>query len=219
MDRHALLADIADRIPLLKNGNATLVAIDGRDGSGKTVFANELAQVCKHRCKRKVLRISIDDFHHPKSIRYRLGPKSPQGFWEDSYDYDRFRRFVIQPLGANGSGQYKPRSHDLETDEVLEDEPWLTAPSSSIVIVDGLFLHRQELISAWSMSVFLDVSPEVCAERMMLRDGKAPNLVPEDRYFGGLQFYTESCHPKDKASIVVDNSVFTSPLLVKTPFQ
>lgn len=219
MDRSTLLSDIADQIHQSKNGNATLVAIDGRDGSGKTVFANELAQACKQRCKRNVIRISIDDFHHPKSIRYRLGPKSPQGFWEDSYDYHRFHKFVTQPLGANGSGQYKPRSHDLETDKVLDDEPWATAPLSSIVIVDGLFLHRHELVDAWDMSIFLDVSPEVCAERMMLRDGDAPKLVPEDRYFGGLLLYTESCHPKDRASIVVDNSVFASPLVVKKPFQ
>lgn len=219
MARAALLAEIADRIPQSQNGNATLVAIDGRDGSGKTVFANELAQACKQTCKRSVIRISIDDFHHPKSIRYRLGPKSPQGFWEDSYDYDRFRQFVTQPLGPSGSGQYKPRSHDLETDEVLDDEPWLTAPSSSIVIVDGLFLHRKELVDAWVLSVFLDASPEVCAERMMLRDGNAPKLVPEDRYFGGLLLYTESCQPKDKASIIVDNSVFASPLLVRAALQ
>lgn len=207
LPRDDALACLAAQIPIAPpNGDCTLVAIDGRDGAGKTTFADELAAKCRQVKSRNVIRISIDDFHNPRDIRYRRGPKSPEGFWLDSYDYERFRTDVLHPLGPGGSRRYQDRSHDLASDEIIPFEPRLDAPPSSVVIIDGIFLHREELAGAWAMSIFLDVSAEICAQRMAVRDGGAPALVPEDRYFGGQKMYLESSTPHSKATFVVDNS-------------
>ncbi|KAF5620261.1 AAA domain protein [Fusarium sp. NRRL 52700] len=145
-----LLAHLASKIPP-SNGDCVLVGIDGRDGAGKTTFANDLATRCRHVLHpRQIIRISIDDFHNVRETRYHRGSTSPEGFFLDSYDYELFHRLVLEPLGPNGSRRYKTRSHDLTTDRVVaEDEPVCEAPRGSIVIIDGMFLHRPELAGAW----------------------------------------------------------------------
>ncbi len=190
-----------------------LVAVDGPDGAGKTCFADELAATVD-RHGRPVLRVSADDFHHVQEIRYRRGRDSPVGFWLDSYDYDRFIADVLAPLGPGGGGRYRPFAHDVETDAVL-DPPWRAAPPGSVVIVDGLFLHRDELVGYWDFSVFLDVPFEVTAERMRVRDGPSPAPRPTgiNRYVDGQQIYYRECSPHTRATLVVDNTDIDRPML------
>jgi uridine kinase len=213
MQRDQLLAHLAAKIPQSTN-DCILVAVDGRDGAGKTVFADDLAETCRRTIAPQIIRISLDDFHNTRDERYRLGPKSPEGFFHDSYDYQRFKRGVLEPLGPGGSRRYRERSHDLATDRILDDEPEREAKPGAVVIVDGMFLHRPELVEAWTMSIYLHVSAEICAQRMLLRDGSAPDLVPTDRYFGGQMMYLEACRPVDRAHFVVDNSRLDVAVLV-----
>lgn len=83
--RRALLEGIAARVPK-RAPDGVRVGIDGVDGVGKTVFADHLAAILR-TAGRPVVRVSADDFHHPREVRYRRGRTSPKGFWLDSYDY------------------------------------------------------------------------------------------------------------------------------------
>jgi len=60
---------------------------------------------------------------------------------------------VLEPFGPGGSRRYQHASHDLATDRKL-DPPLKSAPPPAVVVVDGLFLHRDELAGVWDMSVF-----------------------------------------------------------------
>ncbi len=88
--RHRLLAAAAERVSVSTRG-AVRVAIDGVDGSGKTVFADDLTGVLR-AAGRTVVRVSVDDFHQPRALRHHRGRDSPVGFWLDSYDYSVLRR-------------------------------------------------------------------------------------------------------------------------------
>lgn len=197
---------VAARIAALVSTECLRVAIDGVDGSGKTTFADRLASVVR-RLGHPVVRVSVDDFHNVRAVRHRLGRDSPEGFWADSYDYDRFRRDVLGPFAPGGSRRYRPAAHDVETDALL-DVPARTAAPGSVLLVDGLFLHRDELAGCWDLSVFLDVPFTVTAARMAVRDGSHPD--PEHpsmrRYVEGQRIYFRTCSPRERASIVIDNS-------------
>jgi hypothetical protein len=142
--RAQLMLDLAARIPVPSPTRPVRVAVDGVDGSGKTTFAAELARSLRSH-GRPVVQVSADSFHHPRAVRHRRGRDSAEGFWLDSYDYAAFISAVLLPFAPGGSRRYRTGSHDLDTDHAL-DLPWRRAPVDAVLVVDGLFLHRDELV-------------------------------------------------------------------------
>ena len=212
--RAQVLRRVADAVPPAACAPVR-VAVDGVDGAGKSVFADQLAEVLR-AAGWLVVRASVDDFHRPRVERYRRGRASPTGFWLDSFDYDRLRSDLLDPLGPGGSRRYRTAVHDLVTDRVL-DEPWQVANVGAVLVLDGLFLHRDELCDCWDLSVFLDVPFSVTAERMAARDGTDAN--PEHpsmrRYVRAQQIYFDTCRPAQQASLVIDNSDWDHPVVIR----
>ncbi|WP_433358425.1 uridine kinase [Micromonospora saelicesensis] len=213
--REQLLDDVADMVPTFPAPQCVRVAVDGVDGVGKSTFAGELAALLSDR-GRHVVYVSADDFHHRRGVRHRRGRDSPEGFWLDSYDYEALVHNVLGPFGLGGSRRYRPAAHDLRTDEVL-DLAWRTAAPGTVLIVDGLFLHRDELVEFWDFSVLLDAPFAVTVARMARRDGSHPD--PEHpslgRYVGGQRLYFAACAPHERADVVIDNQDVTRPVLAK----
>ncbi|TCO34609.1 uridine kinase [Kribbella steppae] len=212
--RLEVLRQVAELVPGAVGENCVRVGVDGVDGSGKTVFADELAAVLRS-LGRYVVRVSVDDFHNVRSTRYRRGRLSPDGFWLDSFNYDRLRADVLTPRGPGGSRRYRPAAHDLTSDQVL-DPPYEVAPPSTVLVADGLFFHRDELSDAWEFSIFLDVPFEVTAARMATRDGTSPdpNHPTMQRYVGAQQLYFNACTPHQRATILIDNTTLEAPHLI-----
>jgi uridine kinase len=210
-ERDAVLRRVAEAVP--RSTAPVLVAVDGVDGAGKSVFAGHLAARLRD-AGRTVVHASVDDFHRPRAERYRRGRDSPAGFWLDSFDYDRLRSDLLDPLSRAGSRRYRTAVHDLVTDQRL-DEPWQTAADGTVLVLDGLFLHRDELAGYWDLSVFLDVPFAVTARRMAARDGTSadPDHPTMRRYVGAQQLYFESCRPAQRASIVIDNTDWDRPVI------
>ena len=190
-----------------------LLAVDGVDGSGKTIFAAKLAAQIRDR---PVIVIHADDFLNPSHVRHAKGRASPEGFWNDTYNYAALHDRVLAPLGPQGDGCYVPASYDPATDRTVPVEACL-APLNALVLVEGMFLHRDELASRWDSSVFLDVPFTETAARMAIRNGSNPD--PDhptmDRYMGGQRLYFEAARPWERATFVVDNSDVASPRIIR----
>lgn len=206
---------MADRVPRAHRHGRVLVAVDGVDGAGKSTFADELGEVLRGR-GRQVVRASVDGFHAPRAVRYRRGRYSPDGFWLDAFDLVRLRSDLLEPFGPGGSGRYRTASHDLATDEPL-DLPWQQAPAGAVLVLDGLFLHRDELRGWWDLSVYLDVPFPVSTARLAARDGTPadpghPQLL---RYVQAQQLYGAHCRPWLRAGVVVDNTDLDDPRLLR----
>ncbi len=208
--RLRLLEELAGRVPVSVE-DCVRVGIDGVDGAGKTVFADDLADVLR-TAGRDVVRISIDDFHQTRALRHQRGRESALGFWLDSYDYLALRERVLGPLGPGGSRVYQVASHDLESDQLIEP-PAQLAPPGAVLLLDGLFLHRDELAGVWGLSVFLDVPFAVSVARLAARDGgeSDPGHPSLARYVGGQQLYFAACRPWERADVVVDATDLDAP--------
>ena len=192
----------------------TRVAIDGVDGAGKTVFADELAAVLRAR-GREVIRASVDAFHHRRAVRYRLGRDSPEGFFRDSYNYPLLKARLLDPLSPAGSGRYRTAAFDHRSDcEVAAPEQ--QAAPGSILLFDGIFLHRPELLAYWDYSVFLRVPFGVSIPRGAQRGEGAPDPLAASnrRYLEGQQRYLRSCTPEAHAGVVIDNTLLERPRIV-----
>ena len=85
-----------------------------------------------------------------------------------------------------------------------------TAPANAILLFDGVFLLRPELIALWDFTVFVAVPFAETRRRAAARD-----LTPFGnrellhryavRYVPGLQLYFRLAQPLAKASAVLDN--------------
>lgn len=183
----------------------TLVAIDGVDGSGKTTFAAQLAAPYSELGRRAHI-VHMDDFLNPRATRYRLGRDSPEGFFRDTYDLPAFTGQVLEPLRRSGPTHIVCRAFDYRTDQPVHDEPTAVGVAD-VVLVEGMFLHRDELAGAWDMSIFLDVPFAVSVARMAARDGTSPNPNDESvrRYVEGQRIYLAACDPAQKATYLVAN--------------
>lgn len=211
--RATVLAALAARVPQ-PAGRPVLVGVDGVDGAGKTVLADELAAVLRAG-GRTVVRASVDGFHRPRAERYARGRSSPEGFYLDSYDYDVLRRELLEPFAAGGSRRYRTAVRDVTTDRAL-DRAAATAPDDAALVVDGIFLHRPELAPWWDLSVFLSVPFAVTYARMAVRDGcpADPGDPANTRYLEGQRLYLRSVDPARRATVVVDNTDPAAPVLV-----
>lgn len=204
-----VLNSIAARILELSRPRL-IVAVDGVDGAGKTMFADRLAVVLR-LAGAHIVRASVDGFHNPHSVRYAKGQASPEGFFRDSFDYDAFDRLLLSPF-KQGASEVRTASFDHRINEPITDAV-VEVPVMSILLVDGIFLHRDELSDFWSLSVFLDVPFDVSFARMSIRDRRPadPASKSNRRYFEGQQLYLRRCEPHRRATLVVDNSDFDRP--------
>ena len=218
--RTAILAELAAYILAQTSPHPLRVAIDGVDAAGKTSLANELAPLVAAR--RPVIRASVDGFHNPRPIRHQRGPESPAGFYYDSFNYPLVIEKLLQPLGPDGNRQIQTAAHDHHTDSFL-NPPIQTAAEDAILLFDGIFSLRPELADHWDLVIFIDVSFEVILQRAVVRDqeamGEPAQVIAryQKRYIPGQQIYLSSCHPKEKAAIVLNNDDLENPKIIKHP--
>lgn len=210
-----LWRELRDEVRQHYRAGRIILAVDGRDGAGKTVFADGLAEVFAEDGSA-VFRASIDGFHRPRAERWARGRTSPIGFYEDSYDYATFRRVLIDPFReggqTGGTTGFQLAAFDVERDAAVESA-WVTAPKDAVLIVDGIFLNRPAMRGIWHWSVWLDVPIDVAYERLAERDGTDPDfLAPSNtRYREGQELYLRDADPRDAASVIVDNTDFAHP--------
>lgn len=211
--RRRLLERVAGLVPAPAD-RPVRVAVDGVDGAGKTVFADELASTLRQH-GRPVVRASVDGFHHPPEVRHRRGRYSPEGFWLDSYDYDRFVAELLVPFGPHCDRWFRPAVYDVRAERAL-DLPARAAPPAAVLVVDGIFLHRGELVSYWDFSVFLEVGFDVSVARVAERDGTSPDPAGAGtrRYVQGQRLYLRACDPRARAGVVVDNTDLDAPRIL-----
>jgi uridine kinase len=211
LSKSELIAALSDEILHNYGKGRAIVAVDGLDGAGKTVFADALAAQLGvgHRA---VFRASIDDFHQSRARRYALGRDSAEGFYRDSYDYPTFKRMLTEPFRTGWIGSFNLRAFDLKRDVPFEPK-WSSGPEDALLVVDGIFLNRPELRGIWNYSIWLEVDPEIALARVKARDAQEfeHDIANPERYAGGQELYLKEAKPVEAASAIIDNNDYDQP--------
>jgi uridine kinase len=215
MQRAQLLCTLAAAIAHTSRPHPLRVAIDGVDASGKTCLAEELAQALRELgCP--IIRASIDGFHQPRAVRYQRGPDSPAGYFLDSYDLPALIEQLLQPLGPGGSRLYRTAIFDYRLDAPLPSEA-LLAPQDAILLLDGIFLLRAELLPYWDLRIFVAAQFDQTLRRALRRDaslfGSEEEVVRryQARYIPAQRLYLSQYCPTKQADWLVDNNDFDAP--------
>jgi uridine kinase len=195
--RHLALAELGDALAAIHDPDRlTRIGIDGADGAGKTRLAEEVAQELTGR-GRPAVRVTIDQFEQPTAERYLRGDLSPEGYYLDAFDLRRFHAHVLS----------------------------ISGPPELVVVADGVFLHRPELVDLWDATIWVDADLDVAARR-----GAERNLVWFDsldetneryrtRYLPAQRRYIEERRPHEHATFVFHNTDLNEPELVRQPRQ
>ena len=213
--REALMKGVVEIIMHIKRSHPTRVAIDGLDSAGKTRFADELVPLIKEG-GREAIRASVDGFHNPRAERHRRGRLSPEGYYIDSFNYRALLDNLLLPLGPGGSLEYRGAVFDYKKDQPIL-APMRKARPDAVLLFDGVFLLRPELVDLWDLRIYLDISYETMVARGVERGGgdDATEELYLERYVPGQKLYHLHSAPKRRADLVIDNN---DPLNPKTTY-
>ncbi len=122
-------------------------------------------------------------------------------------------------IGPRGDRRYIPARFDVRRDAPL-DPPWKEAPADAVLLFDGLFLHRPELVPHWDWTVFVQVGFEIATTRALERDRalfatvQEARAVHEQRYIAAQRTYLADHRPRQRADIVFINDDPGDPAVV-----
>jgi uridine kinase len=136
--------------------------------------------------------------------------------YEDSFDYERLLVELLRPLGESGSRLYRTEIYDRRTD-LLVDSEQMEASADAILLFDGVFLLRPELVDTWDFRVFITVAHEEIIRRARIRDAEAYGS-PDDaerrfraRYLPSQRHYCGTVRPAELADVVLENDDPSQP--------
>ncbi len=138
-------------------GSHPIVAVDGRGGSGKSTFAQLLADGWPG-----AQVVEIDDFYLPSANR----PEKPGP--GDNFDRTRLREQVMAPFKRGVAGRYQ--RYDWGVDALAE---WHEVPPTGILIVEGVYSTSEPLRDLSTYRVWVDSPYEVRLARGIARDSEA----------------------------------------------
>lgn len=220
--RSLVLETVADRV-IRCHGARVLVAVDGRAGTGKSTFADELARTLE-RGGRSVIRSTTDLFHRPREERTRLGASSPDGYYRDSHQISTITDELLLPFRA-GAAEVLIGAFDEPS-----DRPWplkLAVPANAILIFDGLFVLRPEFRQQWDVTVMLYADRRCDEAWLRFLDTDLPTGPTErateldrrlewarwPRYRHGWQRYLETLG-STTATIDINNEALSTPTII-----
>ncbi|MFF0171693.1 nucleoside/nucleotide kinase family protein [Micromonospora profundi] len=213
--RAELLGRLCQAVGSVTVAHPVRVAVDGPPAAGKTTLADELAVVLREQ-GRDVIRATIDDFLFPRAQRYPRGEYSAEGCYFDAHDYGALNRVLLDPLGPGGDRNFQPAAYDRTADAVLSPSV-NTAPADAVLVFDGVFLMRPELIDRWDLRIFVSIALEKTVQRAVIRERRVSSRADierrwRERYIPSQQLYFDTVRPTEHVDIVVHNDEPQQPV-------
>jgi uridine kinase len=169
-----------------------LVGIDGPGASGKSTLARAVAAL-----DPEIAVVEFDDFYRPSAERHARSDGEIGG----DFDWRRLRDQVLAPLARDEAARYQ--RYDWPGDRLAE---WHDVPAGGIVLVEGNYSTRAELIRCYDVTVWIEAPRALRLERGVRRGGKNTRerwltewMPEEDRYIAA-----ES--PADRVDLRFDGS-------------
>ncbi len=199
----AFAREVATRALALGLDHPVRLAVDGPPQAEPGIVADLVADAVRDE-GRPVVRVRVEDFLRPASVRFEYGRTDPDGWYDCAVDAGGLLREVLVPLGPGGSLRYVPRLWDAVRDRATR-APYETAFPSTVLVVDGPFLLRHELRQEFDVTVHLALSPAAARRRS----------APGDEWrLPALQRYADEVGPADVCDVLVRYDDPRHPALV-----
>lgn len=169
-----------------------LVGIDGRGASGKSTLARALESAADD-----LDIVEFDDFYRP-SAEHRARPDSEIG---GNFDWRRLRDQVLAPLDRDEPGEYQ--RYDWPSDTLAD---WHSVPVGGVVLVEGNFSTRAELIDFYDYTVWIDAPRELRLERGVRRGGENTRDRWLTEWMPEEDAYVSAENPAGRVNLALDGA-------------
>jgi uridine kinase len=189
----------------LTDGKTVIVGIDGLGGAGKSYISEEIyEELSGENIPIEVLH--IDDFIHPKNIRYNDNYAEWECYYNLQWRYDYLLENVINPIKKNGKFTGLIELYDKDVDRY--EKKSVDIKEGSVVLIEGIFLQREELSQIFDYMIYIDVPESERLKRVLKRDGYIGTVDDikekyENRYFPAERHYVNMYSPSKLADYVV----------------
>lgn len=193
-----------------------IIGVNGVDASGKTSFSKELSTYLQAVGIKNTV-IHIDDFHNTKAVR-STGENDIDAYYYNGFNYDQLLSEVLFPLIQFGHINKTVQCLDLDKDEYINEITY-SIDKDSAVILEGVLLFREPLLSYFDLKIFIDINFDEVLKRAQIRD--VPKYGPEfldryrNKYIPIQKKYLEQCKPKENCDILIDNNNYYMPFIIK----
>lgn len=176
-----------------------IVAIDGLSGAGKTTLVNLLKGSLDN-----IVTIHIDDHIVERSKRYDTGQEQWFEYYQLQWDTNYLKEHLFQKLKQSASLLKLPFYHK---EEDAHSNQTINFSTNSIVIIEGIFLLRDEWKDFYDYIIFLDCPKEIRYERVLQRDTYIGDLDERikkynERYWVAEEYYLNTHKPLDIAHYI-----------------
>lgn len=193
------LQKLVDAIPVPSNDERVIIGIDGLSRSGKTTIGNFLCSYYVEKGVPAVL-LHLDDYIVERNRRYETGIESWREYYELQWDVERMVEDLLAPLKT--MSELSMKVYDETSDQHREESIHL--PENSLIIIEGVFLQREEWRSYFDFLCYVD-SPR--NKRFSREKGETQKQLEkfEQRYWKAEDYYLKEIQPEVGAHYLIRN--------------
>jgi uridine kinase len=189
----------------------SIIAVDGIDGSGKSVLAGQLTAAAA-RAGIPTLVLGVDDFRRP--VDWTAGGRTEaEVYYDDYYDLAHLDRCLR--AYTEGVASVEIPVFD-STSERLHGTRTIAFAGAAVAVVEGVFALRVAAVAEHAALVYLRTSFSEARRRVLARDtarGRTTENVKhriDARYFPAQERYLREHDPVSRADIVMENEDFAA---------
>jgi len=182
-------------------GRRFVLGIDGLSRSGKTTFVSELSQKI-HEKDLPCHIFHLDDHIVERNRRYETGNEEWYEYYQLQWNVDWPSENLFDKL--QGDEGLKLPFYDEYTDKVAIEE--VNLPKEGLILIEGVFLQRQEWRKFFDYVIYLDCPREV----RFKRESSGTQMKKEKfriRYWPAGDHYLDLVNPQNIADIVIGHNI------------
>ncbi|MFB4166896.1 kinase [Virgibacillus sp. JSM 102003] len=187
------------KIPKVEQGQKVVLGIDGLSRSGKTTLVRNIEQ---HIQEENIFTcvLHIDDYIVERERRYNTGNEEWYEYYNLQWDVEWLKENLFKKLKE--SNELQLLTYDNSTDS--QKFQTVKTPNTCLIIIEGVFLQREEWRSHFDFMIFLDC---VRDERFNRESAETQTNIEkfEKRYWKAENYYLETVSPIEQADLVIQN--------------